>query len=256
MNVICASLRVGFPAEDGRMVVLDNLSLAVPTGAFVAVIGPSGCGKTTLLRTIAGILSPEQGQVIFDPAPATGRPAGALVFQERSLFPWMTALDNAVFGMGMRGEGKADRERAAMPLFERLGLRGREHAYPDELSAGMKQRVAVMRAFLSAAPLLLLDEPFGALDSRRRFALQTELVDLWKRDRKTIILVTHDVDEALYVSDRVLVLSDRPARVIAEHAVPGKREQRDPAALCEEGLVVRREILEALGSPVASSQAM
>lgn len=246
MNVSCRGLRVSFATAQGRVAVLENLSLTVAEGQFLAILGPSGCGKTTLLRTLAGILHPDHGELSCSPA--------TLVSQERGLFPWMTALQNAAFGLRMRGVAKAQRERAVLEIFDRLGLRGSEQQFPDQLSAGMKQRVALTRAFLSDSPVLLLDEPMAALDSAMRFALQAELVQLWKGARKTVILVTHDIDEALYVSDRVVVMGGRPARVQADFAPPGDRAQRDPAALSEEGLQLRRTILAMLGSPASRRQ--
>jgi len=246
MRVSCINLGVDFETNGKTVTALDGLSLETQEGEFLSVIGPSGCGKTTLLRTIAGLLEPTRGAIEFVPRAGARDSRGLLVFQENSLFPWMTALENAAFGLEMEGVVRSERERSARELLERHGLGGRERAYPHQLSAGMKQRVAVIRAFLSDPPLLLMDEPFGALDSQTRSALQSELLALWRKDRKSVIFVTHDVDEAIILSDRILVLSAQPGRVIGEVRVPFSRDDRQAAMLSEGFLHLKREILSKL----------
>jgi NitT/TauT family transport system ATP-binding protein len=168
---------------------------------------------------------------------------GLLVRQENSLFPWMTALENAAFGLEMLGVPRIERERAARELLRRHGLGGRERAYPRELSAGMKQRVAVIRAFLADPPLLLMDEPFGALDSQTRARLQKALLELWSAARKSVLFVTHDVDEALLLSDRIVVLSGQPGKVLADVTVPLARDDRGKQEWDEAYLALRRRLL-------------
>ena len=250
MRVSCTNLGVDFSAGGEIVTALDGLSFANREGEFLSVIGPSGCGKTTLLRTIAGLRQPSRGSIDLETRSGDLDRQALLVYQEHSLFPWMTALDNAAFGLEMEGVSRREREQAAGELLARHGLRGREKAYPHELSAGMKQRVAVVRAFLSDPPLLLMDEPFGALDSQTRAALQVELLALWSKDRKSVIFVTHDVDEAIILSDRILVLSPQPGRVVEVVPVDFPRAERPAAALTGEFLALKREILRMLGATV------
>jgi NitT/TauT family transport system ATP-binding protein len=246
-SLACTGL--GFTYSDhGRPVcALEDVSFEVRRGEFVSVIGPSGCGKTTLLHVLAGLLPPTTGTVeLFEKAP--GQPAGgSLVFQENSLFPWMNVMENAAFGLEMRKVAKAERERRATGMLERFGLAGRERAYPRQLSTGMKQRVAVIRAFLSGAPLLLMDEPFAALDRQTRMRAQKELMDLWESERKTVVFVTHDVDEALLLSDRIVVLSASPGGVTAEYPVPMERPRSWLNEPDEEVFELKRQLFASLG---------
>jgi len=242
MRVSCIDLGVDFNSAAESVTALEGLSFESQEGEFLSVIGPSGCGKTTLLRTIAGLQRPSRGSVDLVTGSRDLDRQALLVYQEHSLFPWMTVLDNAAFGLEMEGAGRGQRERAAKELLDRLGLGGRESAYPHELSAGMKQRVAVARAFLSDPPLLLMDEPFGSLDSQTRAALQVELLALWSKDRKSVLFVTHDVDEAIILSDRILVLSPQPGRVVEAVQVDFPRAGRPAAVLTGEFLALKREI--------------
>ena len=236
-----------YPSQGTPVRALREVNLRVRPNQFLSIVGPSGCGKTTLLRVLAGLLRPSEGTVEF--LEDSGSPAShtSLVFQEDSLFPWMTVLENAAFGLEMQKVPKAKREARAMELLARFGLAGREQAYPRQLSNGMKQRIAVVRAFLSGAPVLLMDEPFGALDCQSRMKAQLELLDLWRQDRKTVIFVTHDVGEAILLSDRILVLSASPGTVIAEYAVRYERP-RSMFLDSESGaLELKRKIYASLG---------
>lgn len=244
----CRGLGLRYPADHGGPVcALKDLSFEVRRGEFVSVIGPSGCGKTTLLRVLAGLLPPTTGTVELFEEVAGQPPAGSLVFQENSLFPWMTVLENAAFGLEMRKVGKAERELRATRMLERFGLAGHERAYPRQLSTGMKQRVAVIRAFLGGAPLLLMDEPFAALDRQTRMRVQQELMDLWESERKTVVFVTHDVDEALLLSDRIVVLSASPGTVVAEYCVPMGRPRSLLDEPDEENFELKRRLFASLG---------
>jgi NitT/TauT family transport system ATP-binding protein len=228
---------------------LRDVAFDVLRGEFVAVIGPSGCGKTTLLHVLAGLLRPTTGNVELS-GEAPGQPPGAsLVFQENSLFPWMTVVENAAFGLEMRRVGRAQRESRAARMLERFGLAGREHAYPRQLSAGMKQRVAVIRAFLSGTPVLLMDEPFAALDRQARMRAQQELIELWESERKTVVFVTHDVDEALVLSDRIVVLGPSPGTVVAEYPVPVERPRGPLFEPDREVFELKRRIFASLNLP-------
>jgi NitT/TauT family transport system ATP-binding protein len=257
MRLTCLDLTVRFESRGQIITALEGLSLETHGGEFLSLIGPSGCGKTTLLRTIAGVLKPARGRIEFDPGVRAGNSHRLMVYQEDSLFPWMTVIENAAFGLEMKGMSRHERTHLALELIGRHGLQGREDAYPHQLSAGMKQRVAVIRAFLSEPALLLMDEPFGALDTPTRFALQTDLLDLWTESRRPVLFVTHDVDEAIYLSDRVLVLSPAPGRVVDEVVVGLPRDERRGALLNPEFLRLKSRILAGLdetGAGVAPVQ--
>ena len=235
-----------FDLHGTRLPVLEDIDLRVAPGEFIALLGPSGCGKSTLLRLIAGLDRPTQGAIFAD-----GRPIGApdpsriLVFQDPTLFPWSTVWRNVATGLAARGVLASESGRVDDAL-KLVGLSGFARAYPHQLSGGMAQRAALARALVNDPALLLLDEPLGKLDSLTRLMLQAELVSLWRDRGFTAILVTHDVEEAVLLSSRILVLSDRPARIQAEFSVskpyPRRRDDPDLVAL-------RRQILGTLGLP-------
>lgn len=199
--------------RDGKTTpVLDGISLEVADGEFVCLVGPSGCGKSTLLNTLAGFLSPTSGTVAIDGELVTGPdPRRIFVFQERGVFPWLTVEGN--IGFGLIKVPSAERRQRVAHYVKMVGLEGFENAYPADLSGGMKQRVEVARALAVNPDMLFLDEPFGALDSITRLTMRRELLRLWRAERKTIVFVTHDIDEAVQLADRVVVMSARPARV-------------------------------------------
>jgi NitT/TauT family transport system ATP-binding protein len=242
----CREVSVRYGTNGAVVLALENISFETRPGEFLSVVGPSGCGKTTLLRVLAGLIEPSLGRVERPTEPG-GIGSPLIVFQEDGLFPWMTALENAAFGLEMQGIGKSEREARARVLLDRYGFEGREHAYPHQLSLGMKQRVAVIRCFLSDPPVMLMDEPFAALDCQTRLTLQQELLELWEQDHKTVVFVTHDMEEALLLSDRVLVLSRQPGTVRAEFAVPFPRPRPAELTLEEEFLVLKRRIARELG---------
>jgi NitT/TauT family transport system ATP-binding protein len=218
----CDGVSISYPAKGAPVHALQDVTFQVREREFLSIVGPSGCGKTTLLRAIAGLISPSNGTVeFFDRADAPR--LTPLIFQENSLFPWMTVLQNAAFGLEMGKVSRAEREDRATTMLARFGLAGRENAWPHQLSRGMKQRVAIVRAFLTSSPILLMDEPFAALDCQSRMMAQRELIDFWQQHRRTVIFVTHDVEEAIFLSDRILVLSQSPGSVIAEYDVPSAR---------------------------------
>lgn len=233
-----------FDIDGATLPVLDNVNLSIAPGEFVALLGPSGCGKSTLLRLVAGLEKPRTGSLREDEARITGpHPSRVVVFQDPTLFPWRTVWDNVALGLEAQGILKAQRHRVDA-VIELVGLSSFRNAYPHQLSGGMAQRVALARALVNDPKILVLDEPLGKLDSLTRIAMQSELVALWQRKGFTTLLVTHDVEEALVLANRVIVLSDRPARITADIAVarPYPRHRGDPYLA---GL--RKQILGLLG---------
>jgi NitT/TauT family transport system ATP-binding protein len=246
MRLKCSQVSVTFPSSDTPVTALRNLSFCNSDGEFLSFVGPSGCGKTTLLRLLAGLLAPCGGSIERIPGPFDRNSSVLLVSQEHNLFPWMTACANVAFGLEMQGVPRAEREAGAAELLARLGCAGKERAYPFQLSMGMKQRVAVARCFLSDPAVMLMDEPFAALDFQTRMVLQQELLDLWEQDRKSVVFVTHDVEEAILLSDRILVLSEGPGTVVAEYEVPVPRPRRAPIEIDGELWDLKQRILASL----------
>jgi NitT/TauT family transport system ATP-binding protein len=228
--------------------VLVDQSLEVAEGEFVALLGPSGCGKSTLLQIINGLIPADQGKIVLNGKDITRKSGSGrgMVFQGADLFPWRTALDNVAFGLEVMGVGKAERRQTARHYLNLVGLRGFEQAWPHELSGGMQQRVGIARAFCINPSLLLMDEPFGALDVQTRDVLQAELVRLWESDRKMVLFVTHGIEEALFLADRIIVFSKRPAHVLREVKVPFARPRREEMKLDPVFLQLRREISDLL----------
>jgi ABC-type nitrate/sulfonate/bicarbonate transport system ATPase subunit len=220
----------------GRITAVEGIDLAVRDGEVVAVVGPSGCGKSTLLELIAGLQEPDEGTVVAEEA--------SYMPQRDLLLPWRDALSNAALALECEGVPRREARRRAEPLFERFGLAEFEDARPFELSGGMRQRVAFLRTLLPGRPVLLLDEPFGSLDSITRASMQRWLADALAGDPRTVVLVTHDVDEAIFLADRVVVLSPRPGRVVADIEVDLDRP-RDVTS--SEFGALKRRALEALG---------
>ena len=200
--------------EDGARTVeaLTDFTLTVKQGEFCCLVGPSGCGKTTFLRMLAGLETPSGGTLEVR-VPDRTRPATAVVFQETSIFPWMSVIENAAFGLEARGVPREEREQRALPMLRKVGLGQFTAAYPHQLSGGMKQRVSIARAFVTEPQILLMDEPFAALDAQNRMLLQEELVALWEETRTTVLFITHSLEEALLLGDRVVAMTARPGRI-------------------------------------------
>ncbi|MGO4763746.1 ABC transporter ATP-binding protein [Cupriavidus sp. 2KB_3] len=227
-----------------RLPVLDGVNLSVAPGEFVALLGPSGCGKSTLLRLVAGLDAPTSGQILQDGTPITEPdPSRIVVFQDPTLFPWRRVRDNVALGLQARGIARQEAHRVDEAL-RRVGLEAFDRAFPHQLSGGMAQRVALARALVNDPRLLVLDEPLGKLDSLTRLTMQSDLVELWQRARFSALLVTHDVEEALFLAQRVIVFSQRPARITAEIVVdlPYPRHRGDPRLTA-----LRHEALRHLG---------
>lgn len=228
-----------FASRSGQMRALSHISLKVPPGEFVCVIGPSGCGKTTLLYILAGLETATSGEVLVDGRPVTGTdPSRVLLFQEAALFPWLSVEDNIQFGLRMNRTRRDERLATSKRLLQMVHLEAFAKAWVHELSGGMKQRVALARALAVDPAILLLDEPFGALDAITHQLLHDELQELWMRMGKTIVFVTHNVREAVVLGDRVVVFSPRPGRIVADHRInlPRPRHIDDP----ETTLLARR----------------
>lgn len=217
--------------EDDEVVALDDINLEIEDEEFICLVGPSGCGKTTLLRIIAGLDVPTSGRVLLEGETILGPdPKRGMVFQEYSLFPWLNVIDNIAFGLDMKGVAKKERMETSVKYLDLVGLSQFAKSYPHELSGGMRQRVAIARALANDPNLLLMDEPFGALDAQTRNMMQRELLEIWQRAKKTIIFVTHSVDEAVFLADRIIVMSPRPGRIkeIVEVKIPRCRDRTAP----------------------------
>jgi NitT/TauT family transport system ATP-binding protein len=206
-------LAKSFSVKGRRIDALAGIDLDILVGEFLCVVGPSGCGKTTLLRILAGLEQQTSGSIEVGRDQASSRPLNSMVFQEQSIFPWLTVRDNVAFGLKAQGLGRRERYRIAEPFIRKVGLTGFEDALPHQLSGGMKQRVSIARAFANDPEMLLMDEPFAALDEQTKLILQAELLRIWDELRKTVIYVTHSIDEAIVLADRILVMSARPGRI-------------------------------------------
>src|SRR5918998_5619429 len=214
-GIAARGVRKVYASGRGSVTAIDGIDFAARPGEFVSIVGPSGCGKSTFLHIVGGFLPANNGTVTVDGTPVRGPdPARGIVFQEFVLFPWKTVLGNVAYGLAGRRVPRRERTERARRYIELVGLEGFERHYPKELSGGMKQRVALARSLIMEPDILLMDEPFAAVDAQTRIGLQQELLAIWERTRKTVVFVTHSVDEALCLSDRVYVLSSRPARVL------------------------------------------
>jgi ABC-type nitrate/sulfonate/bicarbonate transport system ATPase subunit len=227
----------------GELPVIDRLELVAQPGEVLGIVGPSGCGKSTLLELVSGLRQPSAGAIAVGgtTSPAARLAQCAYMPQRDLLLPWLSAIDNAALAPRNRGASRRDARRAAHPLFERFGLAGFERARPSELSGGMRQRIAFLRTLLAGKPVLLLDEPFASLDAITRAEMQEWLVEALAAASRTTILVTHDVEEALYLSDRVAVLSDRPTRAVAELCAPSPRALPRAATVTSPSFTTARE---------------
>jgi len=231
--------------DEGKpLPVIQNVSFNVYDGEFLCIVGSSGCGKTTILRVIAGLQQADSGEVLLDgnKIELTSSKVG-MVFQEFALFPWRTVQKNVEFGLEYKHLPTEEREKLAKKFISMVGLSGYENSYPHQLSGGMKQRVAIARALVNDPDVLLMDEPFGALDAQTRNILQDELLRIWAETKKTIIFITHNVDEAVYLGDRVMVLTKRPAKIKKEFKIALSRRRSRTNI---EFVMLRKEILDEL----------
>ncbi|MGO4712684.1 ABC transporter ATP-binding protein [Bradyrhizobium sp. 2TAF24] len=242
------SIRLGEGAA--AFAALGDFTVTIEPGELVCILGPSGCGKSTLLGVIAGHLPATAGRLIVDDLDIVGpSPDRGIVFQQHTLFPWKTVRDNVAFGLKMRGVGRAERHAAADALLRRVGLAGFEAVYPSQLSGGMQQRVEIARVLINHPRVLLMDEPFGALDALTRARMHDLLLEIWSEIPTTTVFVTHDIDEALFLGDRVLMLSPRPGRIIADLRLDFPRP-RSRDLLTDMAFVrFKRELIALLGAP-------
>src|SRR5579871_2421089 len=252
-KLVVEDVSMKFAAPAGVFHALDHVSLAVPHGAFVSLIGPSGCGKSTIFNVVAGLQEPSSGRVLIDGVDATGTIGRVgYMLQKDLLLPWRTLTDNIVLGMEIQGVKLAEARRRALPLLRRYGLAGFENAYPNTLSGGMRQRAALLRTLLFDTDVILLDEPFGALDAQTKLRMQEWLLQLWEDFGKTVVFVTHDVEEAIFLSDEVHVMGTRPGRIIATIPVALPRPRLRACTTTPEFMALKERCLDLLHSQAAS----
>jgi len=240
------------PRGGPPVTALEDISLDVAENEFSVIVGPSGCGKTSLLRLVAGLIQPSEGTIRLDGRPVSkpGRERG-MVFQSYTLFPWLTVEENVGFGLKLRGIDAAERREVVRRFITQVGLEGFERSYPKHLSGGMMQRVALARALANDPEILLMDEPFGALDSQTRSLMQEMLLAIWQRARKTVLFITHDIDESILLGDRVYVMTARPGRIkeMVEVAIP--RPRSADVLTSEPFMALKRRIMHAIHEEAA-----
>jgi len=237
-------LSKSYVGHDGqRVLALDDISLEISGSQFVSILGPSGCGKSTLLRIVDGLLDHDSGEILSDGEPITGPGQDrGFVFQSFNLFPWRTVRANIEFGLEVKGLPAAERREISMRLIDLAGLAGFEKRYPHELSGGMQQRVGIARALAIDPESLLMDEPFGALDAQPREDMQDELLRIWSENRKTVLFVTHSIEEAIFLSDRVVLMTPRPGRILADIPIAFPRPRSEQTRTRPEFVALRHEI--------------
>jgi ABC-type nitrate/sulfonate/bicarbonate transport system ATPase subunit len=246
-------LSMTFQTPSGAFHALDRVSLTVQQGSFVSLIGPSGCGKSTIFNIVAGLQEPSQGRVLIDGIDATGTIGRVgYMLQKDLLLPWRTLTDNIILGMEIQGVPLREARARALPLLRRYGLAGFEHAYPNALSGGMRQRAALLRTLLFDTDVILLDEPFGALDAQTKLRMQEWLLALWSDFGKTVVFVTHDVEEAIFLSDEVHVMGTRPGRLIESIPVALPRPRLRACTTSHDFIAVKERCLDLLHSQPAS----
>lgn len=247
MKISFQGVSRSFPLKGGTFEALDRVSLDIEESEFVTVVGPSGCGKSTLMNVAAGLVAPTAGRVLVDGEPVSSPgPERGVIFQQYALFPWLTVRGNVEFGLRLAGMPKARRREVAEHYIDLVGLSDFADALPKTLSGGMKQRCAIARAYAVNPKILLMDEPFGALDALTRVQLQDQLLDTWSRDRRTVMFITHDVDEAVYLARRVIVMAARPGRIqqVIEVDLPYPRTEE--IRLSPEFAAIRNQVWHAV----------
>lgn len=253
---------VEFGSRKSRSLAIENVSLDIPPGEFISIVGPSGCGKSTVLNVLAGFQTPTSGHATIDGRPITAPgPERGVVFQQYSLFPWLKVRRNVEYGLRMRGVPRQERQEIARDLLRLSGLLAYENHFPDQLSGGMRQRVGIVRALAANPRVLLMDEPFGALDSQTRSIMQEILLDIWEKSRLSVLFITHDIEEAVFLSDRVHVMSSRPGKICASFDISLPRPRRYEQLASPEAAsisndiraLIRSETVKAMGTEWGSS---
>jgi NitT/TauT family transport system ATP-binding protein len=252
----CSRVHFSYPSPRGVVKALDGIDLAAEPGEIISLVGPSGCGKSTLLKVVAGLEPPTEGAVHHLGGSRGERPRVGFVFQEHGLFPWMNVLANVAFGLEMQRVDRRSRLQQAAAFLGRIGLERFAKHYPHELSVGMRQRVGIARAFISDPQLLLMDEPFASLDAQMRRVLQEELLNLWGERRPLVLYVTHDIEEAVRLGDRVVVFSGRPGHILADIHIPVARSLRGDESWQRENSKIQWEIWQLLESEVRRELAL
>lgn len=240
--ISCRKLKKSFHTPEGVVEAVARLDLSVQENEFLVLFGPGQCGKSTIINCLAGLEAPTEGEIMLKGKKMEGAgPDRGVVYQTINLFPWLTVMGNVEFGLKQMGVAKKDRQEKAMHYIRLVGLEGFEHSLPNQLSGGMKQRVGIARAYCIEPAVLLMDEPFGHLDAQTRYMMQEEITRIWESEKRTVVFVTNNIEEAVYLADRIIVLSDKPARVKAEYRVGMNRprDYTDP-----EFLRLRKEITE------------
>ncbi|MCT7983202.1 ABC transporter ATP-binding protein [Laspinema sp. A4] len=230
-----------------RLVVLENINLHLQANEFVCIVGASGCGKSTLLNIIAGLATPTSGTVLIDGEPVLGPGCDrGMIFQNYSLFPWLTVSDNIGFGLSLKGMTKAERQEKIHYYLEVVGLTKFSNAYPKQLSGGMKQRVAIARALANEPEVLLMDEPFGALDSQTKEQMQQFMIELWSKTQTTILMITHDLEEGIFLSQRIYIMSANPGQIKEEQAISLPPSRTLDTKLTPEFIEIKRQLIQTL----------
>jgi NitT/TauT family transport system ATP-binding protein len=240
----------------GPMTAVDDFSLDVADNEFVCIVGPSGCGKSTYLRMLAGLDTHTSGTIQIRPGNDPKKPLNSVVFQEYAVFPWKTVIENVAFGLQMRGIGREQRLETANYWLERVGLRKFANYYPYQISGGMKQRVSIIRALANDPEVLLMDEPLGALDAQTRIVLQDELLRIWEETHKTVVYITHSLDEAILLGDRVILMTAHPGRLLTTFHIDIKRPRTIETLNTPEFAELRGAIWEQLGKEVTRAMEM
>ncbi len=255
MRVLCRSVSKTFSSRNSLVEALRGISFEIREKEFVCVLGPSGCGKTTLLKIVAGLLKPTSGKVVYSGEESAG-PLNSMVFQEYGIFPWMNVIDNVAFGLEMRGFPKNERYKISMEFIKKVGLGNFIKKYPHELSVGMKQRVGIARAFANNPDVLFMDEPFCSLDAQTRLILQGELLRIWKEHERSVIFVTHDIEEAIMLGDRVIILTSAPGKIKEEMEINLSRPRDFEITSTKEFAELRMKIWETIKEEVLRSMVL
>lgn len=255
-KIVARNVTKIYPSVDGAMTALDDFSLDVADGEFVCIVGPSGCGKSTFLRMLAGLEDISSGSIDIRPGDDPGKPLNSVVFQEYAIFPWKTVIENVAFGLQMRGVSQKQRLETARYWLDRVGLAKFAGYYPHQISGGMKQRVSIVRALANDPEVLLMDEPLGALDAQTRVVLQEELLRIWEETRKTVVYITHSLDEAVLLGDRVILMSAQPGRKLATFDIDLPRPRSIDTVNAPRFAEFRARIWEQLSTEVTRAMEM